>query len=62
MTLTRLKRERKICCRVFMSSIKRCIRRFHMVVIGGRRRNVLKSMMHVQSILLFIRPLILMFL
>ena len=43
------KRGRKLRRRVSTSSIKRQIRRFHVVVCSGRQRNVPKSVMHVQS-------------
>ena len=50
-------------CLVFMSSTKREIRHFHVVVVQRRLRNVQKSVMHVQSccfanlnLLLFCRP------
>ena len=42
-TATKLKeREGKIILRVFTSAIKRCIRKFHVVVVQGRQRNVPK--------------------
>ena len=44
-----LERERKFLRRLFTSSIKREIRHFHVVVVQQRRRNVQKSVMHVQT-------------
>ena len=42
-TATKLKeREGKIIFRVFTSAIKRCKRKFHVVVVQGRQRNVPK--------------------
>ena len=43
------KRERKFGRRLFTSSIKREINHFPVVVVHWRRRNVQKSVMHVQS-------------
>ena len=43
------KRERKFSRRLFTSSIKREINHFPIVVVHWRRRNVQKSVMHVQS-------------
>ena len=43
------KREKKICCCLFTSSIKREIRDFHAVVVQWRQRNVQKSVLHVQK-------------
>ena len=42
-------KEKESRCLVFTSSEKRGIRQFHVVVVHWRRRNVQKSMMHVQS-------------
>ena len=42
-------KENENCCFVFPSSTKREIRRFHVVVVQRRQRNVQKSLMHVQS-------------
>ena len=40
-TATKLReREGKIILHVFTSAIKRCIRKFHVVVVQGRQRNV----------------------
>ena len=46
-----LKKEKENSCAVFTNSIKRAreIRKFHVVVVQRRQRNVQKSMMHVQS-------------
>ena len=44
-----LEKERKICSRMFTSSIKGKIRHFHVVVVQWRQINVQKSMRHVQS-------------
>ena len=44
-----LEREKKILCRVFTSSIKRAIRKFHVLAVQWRQRNVPKSVMQVQS-------------
>ena len=44
-----LGREKEIRRRLFTSSIKHAIRHFHVVVVQGRKRNVQKSVMHVQS-------------
>ena len=44
-----LERERKIGRRVFTSSIERPIRKFHVLVVQWRQRNVPKSVMYVQS-------------
>ena len=43
-----LERERKIRRRLFMSSTKREIMHFHVVVVRRRQWNVQKSVMHVQ--------------
>ena len=43
-----LERERKICHRLFTSSITHAIRHFHVVVMQWQQRNVQKSMIHVQ--------------
>ena len=48
-TVLKFKKRRKICQRLFTSSIKREIRHFHVVVAQWRQRNVQKSVMHVQS-------------
>ena len=42
-------KEKESCCLVFPSSTKRELRRFHVVVLRRRQRNVPKSVMHVQS-------------
>ena len=42
-------RERKFRRRLFRSSIKREIRNFHVVVVQWRKRNVQKSVTHIQS-------------
>ena len=43
-------KEKQDCCFVLPSSTKREIRRFHIVVVQRRQRNVIqKSVMHVQS-------------
>ena len=42
-------KEKESCCLVFPSSTKRELRRFHVVVVRRRQRNVPKSVMHVQS-------------
>ena len=42
-------KEKESCCLVFPSSTKRELRRFHVVVVQWRQRNVPKSVMHVQS-------------
>ena len=43
------RKEKGSCCLVFLSSKKREIRHFHVVVVQRRQRNVQKSVMHVQS-------------
>ena len=43
------KRQKKILRRIFNSAIKRRIRRFDVVAVKWTSRNVLKSVMHVQS-------------
>ena len=43
------KRKRELCCFVFLSSTKRAVKFFHVVVVQGRLRNVQKSMVHEQS-------------
>ena len=45
--LSSLERERKIRRHLFTSSIKRKSRRFHVLVVQWRQRNVQKSVMHV---------------
>ena len=45
----RSEKEEENCCLVFTSSIKRESRRFHVVVVQQRQRNVPKSVMYVQS-------------
>ena len=57
-------KEKESRCPLFMSSTKREIRNFHVVVVQWRQRNVQKSVMHVQSccfaslnLLLFCRSL-----
>ena len=45
----RSEKGKENCCLVFTSSIKRETRRFHVVVVQQRQRNVQKSVMHVQS-------------
>ena len=51
--------EKESCCLEFPSSTRREIRRFHIVVVQRRQKNVRKSVMHVQSccfdLLLFCR-------
>ena len=42
-------KEKESCCLVFISSTKREIRHFQVVVVQRRLRNVQKSVMHVQS-------------
>ena len=42
---------------MFLSSKKREIRHFHVVVVQRRQRNVQKSVMHVQSCVLLIQGL-----
>ena len=42
-------KENENCCFVFPSSTKREIRRFHVVVVQRRQRNVQKRVMRVQS-------------
>ena len=42
-------KEKESCCLVFPSSTKREIRQFHVVVVQRRKRNVQRSVMHVQS-------------
>ena len=42
-------KEKESCCLVFPSSTKREIRQFHVVVVQRQKRNVQKSVMHVQS-------------
>ena len=42
-------KEKESRCLVFTFSTKREIRQFHVVVVQRRRRNVQKSVMHVQS-------------
>ena len=42
-------KEKESRCLVFTSSTKREIRHFHVVVVQWRRRNVQKSVMHVQN-------------
>ena len=44
-----LERERKILRCVFTSSVKRAIRKFNVLVVQWRQRNVPKRVMHVQS-------------
>ena len=44
-----LEREMKFCRCLFTFFIKREIRRFHVVVVQKRERNIQKSVMHVQS-------------
>ena len=41
--------EKESCCLEFPSSTRREIRRFHVVVVQRRQKNVQKSVMHVQS-------------
>ena len=43
------RKEKENCCLVFTSSRKREIKKFHVVVVQRRQRNVQKSVMHVQS-------------
>ena len=43
------RKEKESCFLVFLSSKKREIRHFHVVVVQRRHRNVQKSVMHVQS-------------
>ena len=45
----RSQKEKGNCCLVFTSSIKRETRRFHVVVVQQRQRNVQNSVIHVQS-------------
>ena len=47
--LVLFKPEKQNSCLVFMSSTKREIWDFHVVVVQRRQRNVQKSVMHVQS-------------
>ena len=47
--LTKTKRKSVVRCLVFTSSIKREIRKFHVVVVQRRQTNVQKSVMNVQS-------------
>ena len=42
-------KEKESCCFVFLSSTKRGISHFHIVVVQRRQRNVQKSVMNVQS-------------
>ena len=42
-------KEKENRCLVFTSSIKRAVRKFHVVVVQRRQRNVQKSVMHVHS-------------
>ena len=49
-------RERKFSVYLFTSSIKREIRHFPIVVMEWRKRNIQKSVMHVQSWCLPIQP------
>ena len=42
-------KEKESCCLVFLPSIKRENRHFHVVVVQRRLRNVQKSVMHVPS-------------
>ena len=42
-------KEKESSCRVFLSSTKRVIRHFHVVVVQQRQRYVQKRVMHVQS-------------
>ena len=42
-------KEKESCCLVFPSSTKRELRRFHVVVVRRRQRNVPKRVMHVES-------------
>ena len=43
-------KETESCCLLVPSSTKREIRQFHVVVVQRRRKNVQKSVMHVQSL------------
>ena len=47
--LTKTKRKSVVRCLVFTSSIKREIRKFHVVVVQRKQPNVQKSVMNVQS-------------
>ena len=42
-------KEKESCCLVFPSSTKRELKRFHVVVVRRRQRNVPKSVMRVES-------------
>ena len=42
-------KEKESCCLLVPSSTKREIRQFHVVVVQRRKRNVQRSVMHVQS-------------
>ena len=42
-------KEKESCCLLVPSSTKREIRHFHVVVVQRRKRNVQRSVMHVQS-------------
>ena len=49
--------ERKFCRCLFTSSARHEIRHFYVVVAQKRQRNVQKSVMHVQSCCLLIKPI-----
>ena len=55
--LPSLEKERKIRRRVFASSIKRSIRKFHVLVMQCRQRNVPRRVMHVRVVVLVIKPI-----
>ena len=55
--LPSLEKERKIRRREFVSSIKRSIRKFHVLVMQCRQRNVPKRVMHVRVVVLVIKPI-----
>ena len=56
----RSEKEIKFCRRLFTSSIKRYIWHFHAVVVQNRQRNVQKSVLHMQSCCLLIKPIALL--